>query len=491
MTSRQKGHTQATAAAKAGISERSGRDLEQGQWVDPRTKLRHWRTRKDPLAAVWEAELVPLLEQTSDLQAITLLEYLQSRYEGLYPDKVLRTLQRRLKQWQALQGPDKEVMFRQTHVMGRQALSDFTTLKQVTITMGGEPFKHLLYHFRLAFSHWSYMKVIEGGESFSALAEGLQEALKRLGGAPYEHRTDSLSAAFKNMSQAAQEDITRRYDALCKQYSMTATRNNRGAGHENGSVESPHGHLKRRIRQALLLRGSYDFAHMQAYQTFIDEVVQQHNRRNAQAVAEERRALQPLPLHQAADYTEFSVVVSCSSTIDVRRVTYTVPSRLQGETLHVRLYDNRLVCYLGHIQVIELRRLHPTGYTRARLVDYRHVIHSLVKKPQAFRHSALREELLPSLSYHIIWHRLDTQLPPREACKVMVGLLHLAAQEDCEDALAQYVLELLDDCKPVLLSQLQRRFKRQVAPIPEVTVVQHALASYNHCIPNQQEAVHA
>jgi hypothetical protein len=196
-------------------------------------------------------------------------------------------------------------------------------------------------------------------------------------------------------------------------------------------------------------------------------------------------------LHQAADYTEFSVVVSCSSTIDVRRVTYTVPSRLQGETLHVRLYDNRLVCYLGHIQVIELRRLHPTGYTRARLVDYRHVIHSLVKKPQAFRHSALREELLPSLSYHIIWHRLDTQLPPREACKVMVGLLHLAAQEDCEDALAQYVLELLDDCKPVLLSQLQRRFKRQVAPIPEVTVVQHALASYNHCIPNQQEAVHA
>lgn len=491
MTSRQQEHSQTTSAAKAGISERSGREIESGNRIDPKHQQRHWRTRSDPLEGVWETELIPLLEHTPELQAITLLEHLQSRYPGVYPDKVLRTLQRRTKQWQALQGPEKEIMFRQVHVAGRQGLSDFTTLKKVTITLNGEPFKHLLYHFRLAFSHWSYMKVIEGGESFTALAEGLQNALKRLGGAPYEHRTDSLSAAFKNLNQEAQEDSTSRYDALCKQYGMIATRNNRGAGHENGSVESPHGHLKRRIQQALLLRGSCDFAHAEAYQDFIDDVVQQHNRRNAKAIAEERGALQPLPLHRAADYTELSVVVSRSSTIDVRRVTYTVPSRLQGETLHVRLYDNRLACYLGHIPVIELKRLYPQGNARARLVDYRHVIHSLVKKPQAFRHSALRKELLPSLGYHVIWHALDAQLSPKEACKVMVGLLHLAAQEDCEQALAQYVLELLDEDKQIVLSQLQRQFKKRITPLPDIVVVQHPLAHYNHWIPKQPEVVHA
>lgn len=490
MTSREQKHTQATSAAKAGISERSGRKIDAGKRINPHKATRHWRTRHDPLKAVWEAELIPLLEQSPNLQAITLLEYIQSRYPGEYPDKVLRTLQRRTKQWQALLGPEKEVMFRQTHMAGQQGLSDFTQLKKVTITIGGVPFKHLLYHFRLAFSHWSYMKVIEGGESFTALAEGLQNALKRLGGAPHQHRTDSLSAAFKNLSKDACEDITSRYEALCAQYAMTPTRNNRGAGHENGSVESPHGHLKTRIKQALLIRGSNDFMHVGAYQDFISDVVVQHNRRNAKAITEERSALQALPLHQAPDYTELSVVVSSSSTIDVRRVTYSVPSRLQGETLHIHLYDNRLACYLGHVPVIELKRLYPIGSTRARLIDYRHVIHSLVKKPQAFRHSVLRNELLPSVEFHAIWHALDRTLSPKEACKVMVGLLHIASQEDCEQMLARWVLSALNEGKSVSLSQLQNRFTKSTAVIPDVVITQHALAYYDQCIPAQQEVAH-
>ncbi len=491
MTSRQQEHTQATSAAKAGISERSGRIIDAGKRINHHKAPRHWRTRHDPLKDVWEAELIPLLEQSPDLQPITLLEYLQSRYPDEYPDKVLRTLQRRTKQWQALLGPEKEVMFRQTHMAGQQGLSDFTQLKKVLITIGGVPFKHLLYHFRLAFSHWSYMKVIEGGESFTALAEGLQDALKRLGGAPHQHRTDSLSAAFKNLNKEAREDITSRYEALCTQYAMVPTRNNRGAGHENGSVESSHGHLKTRIRQALLMRGSNDFTHAGAYQDFISDVVIQHNRRNAKAVIEERSALQALPLHRAPDYTELSVVVSSSSTIDVRRVTYSVPSRLQGESLHIHLYDNRLACYLGHIPVIELKRLYPTGSTRARLIDYRHVIHSLAKKPQAFRHSMLRSELLPSVEFHAIWHTLDNTLSPKEACKVMVGLLHLAAKEDCEQVLAQWVLSALSEGKSISLSQLQRRFTRSTVTIPDVVITQHALAYYDQYIPNQREIAHA
>lgn len=490
MTSRKQKHTQVTSSARAGFSERSGREIDAGKRADPHKAPRLWRTRPDPLEAVWEAELVPLLQQSPGLQPITLLEYIQSRYPGQYPDKVLRTLQRRTKQWLALLGPEKEVMFRQTHRAGHQGLSDFTLLKKVTITIGGEPFKHLLYHFRLAFSHWSYMKVIEGGESFTALAEGLQDALKRLGGAPHQHRTDSLSAAFKNLNKDAREDMTSRYEALCAQYAMVPTRNNRGAGHENGSVESPHGHLKKRIQQAVLMRGNNDFANVGAYQNFIDDVVMQHNRRNAKAVTEERGALQPLPLHRAADYTEMSVSVSRSSTIEVRRVTYTVPSRLQGETLHVHLYDNRLACYLGRTPVIELKRLHPKGSARARLIDYRHVINSLVKKPQAFRHSTLRNELLPSIEFHDIWNALDAALSPKEACKIIVGLLHIAAQENCEQVLAQWVLAALSEGKSISLSQLQSRFNKPTTVVPDVIVKQHSLKHYDQCIPSQQEVAH-
>ena len=228
--------------------------------------------------------------------------------------------------------------------------------------------------------------MIVSGESYPALAVGLQEALQKLGGCPKEHRTDSLSAAFKNLESKSQEDMTIRYDALCRHYGMTSTRNNRGKGHENGSVESPHGHLKRRIEQALLLRENNEFESVEAYQTFIDVIVTKSNRRNAKTINIERKALQPLPKTRAIDYNEQRAVVSSTSTIEVRRVTYTVPSRLQGEVLNVRIYDGRLVCYLGSQHVVTLQRVHLSkGRKRGRQVDYRHVIHSLVKKPQAFR----------------------------------------------------------------------------------------------------------
>jgi len=448
MKSRKEGNSQELSAAKAGISERSARAIDQGKRADPNLTDRQWRTRKDPFEAVWASELEPMLKQTPRLQPITLLEHLQATHPGEYPDNLLRTLQRRIKKWRALHGPDRDVIFRQEHAPGRQGLSDFTKLKDVVITIAGKPFKHLLYHFRLAFSHWSYMEVIEAGESYTALASGLQEALQRLGGAPREHRTDSLSAAFKNLRKDDVEDITNRYSAFCQHYMMTSTRNNRGVSHENGSVESPHGHLKRRIVQALLLRGSCDFESIEAYKIFIEGVVLQNNRRNAKTINLEREALQPLPKHRGVDYTEVVASVSTSSTINVKRVTYTVPSRLEGETLHVRVYDSQIACYLGRQHVVTLKRVYPNSNTkRARQIDYKHVIHSLVKKPQVFRYSQIRDDLLPTPSYEAIWAHLDTTLQPRQACKFIVGLLHLAATEDCEKELAQTVLDMIDKGK--------------------------------------------
>jgi len=285
MSSRKPGQTQEQASAKAGVSERSGRRIEDGQIGVLQARERHWRTRKDPFEAVWESEVVTLLEKQPGLDATTLFEDLQDRHQGRFGDGKKRTFQRRVKAWKALHGADKTVMFRQVQEPGRQGLSDFTLLKDVTVTICGEPLVHRLYHFRLAYSGWSHVTVVLGGESFSALAEGLQEALWRLGGAPREHRTDSLSAAYKNLSVDAQRDLTERYEGLCAHYGMVATRNNRGVSHENGAVEAPHGHLKRRIAQGLLLRESADFACLEDYRQWLDALVGRFNRRCSEALA--------------------------------------------------------------------------------------------------------------------------------------------------------------------------------------------------------------
>ncbi len=495
MQSRKKGLIQMAAAAKSGISERSGRAMEQDSRLVPGANRGCIKTRPDPFLPIWENELVPMLERLPLLQPMTLLEYVQEKYKDdngnlLYPDSVLRTLQRRVKNWKAVQGPQREVMFRQVHAPGRLGLSDFTHLKGIIITLQGQPLEHLLYHFRLAFSHWSHVKVILGGESYTALAEGLQEGLWRLGGSPLEHRTDSLSAAFKNVIQETPADLTLRYETLCQHYAMLPTRNNLGVKHENGSVESAHGHIKRRIKQALLLRGSSDFVSLEAYQDFMDSVVNQHNRRNASAIKVEREKLQGLPCNKTVDYTEICATVSRSSTIDVRRATYTVPSQLQGEVLRKRLYHDRLDCYIGAKHVCNLVRVYAVGkMTRARQINYRHVIHSLIKKPQAFRHSQLRDDLLPTQVYQLIWQAINTTLEAKQACKLMVGLLHLAATEECEQALGEAVMQCVTQQKALRLTDFQNQFKKNKAP-PLLEIVQHPLQSYDQLLASTVEVAH-
>lgn len=484
MSEKTKGHTQTISAAKAGFSERTARRVERRGGISRGGKGRHWRTRSDPFEEVWEPELLPQLEGCPQLNAVTLLEELQRRYPDHYPDKLLRTLQRRVKQWRALQGPEKEVMFRQSHPPGELGLSDFTELKGVEVTVEGQRLSHRLYHFRLAYSGWSDVKVILGGESFTALAEGLSRALTRLAGCPREHRTDSLSAAFKNLGTEAAADITERYAALCEHYGMRPSRNNPGRGHENGAIESPHGHLKRRIRQALMLRGDSDFDSVDAYQVFIDTVVDQHNRRNQATLSKERPHLLVLPKTRPIDYTELFVRVTTSSTIAVRLVVYTVPSRLIGERLRVHLYDDRVDCFLRLTSVLTLSRVYPKkGKRRARCIDYRHVIGSLKRKPMAFYRCQLRDDLLPNDSYRQIWEAIDNRLAPRAACKLMVGVLVLAAEQDCEGPLAEYIQGRLDEHLPSLV-ELQRRFGAPSRSLPVLSTEQHDLSAYDALLMN-------
>ena len=480
MKNRQAGCTQALSAARAGISVRSGRRIDKDEKSN-RT-AHHWRTRKDPFEAVWASELEPLLEKQPDLTGITLWDYLDEQHPGQYPEKLLRTLQRRVKHWLATQGPDKEVMFRQSVPAGHQGLSDFTR-PNTGIIIAGEPFDHLLYQFRLAHSGWRHVHIVQGGESYSALADGLQNALHALGGAPREHRTDSLSAAYVN--NAEKQRLTEDYEALCQHYGMTPTTNNLGISHENGAIEAPHGSLKRRIAQAIKLRGTNEFATLRAYREFIERIVKKLNRRCQGRLAGEQESLLALPAYRFIDYSELTVKVTTSSTISVKRCLYTVPSRLIGETLKVHLYHDRLACYVGQTLVMTLPRVYPRQSAgRARCINYHHIIHSLAAKPQAFRFSQFRDDILPSADYRRLWSMAEQQFTPRDACKWIVAVLRFAYDYDCESLLA---MELLQEARHTALPDLktlQARYLQNTTP-PEIPIRQHTIDEYDQLLNGQ------
>jgi transposase len=441
MQSKERGKSSAVAAAQAGFSERSAYNIANRSFEIAGRK-RSWKTRADPFESVWQSELVPLLEFSPKLEARTLLEELQKRYPDLYPDKQLRTLQRKVRQWKAISGPEKEVIFRQKNPPGWQGLSDFTNMDGLAITIQNDAFPHLLYHFRLSFSGYAFAQVVQGGESYSALAEGMQNAFWSIGGVPETHRTDSLSAAYKNCSDKAKEEFTDSYSQFCAHYGTEPTRNNKGISHENGAIEAPHGHLKNRLDQALLLRGSRNFDSLSEYKAFLQDQMQRQNKRVEKTFLEERAFLKPLPERKTCDYTEERVRVTTSSTITVKSVIYSVPSRLIGTILKVHLYDDRLECYVGGDHCIDIKRLR-RNKDRLHHIDYRHIIGTLVRKPQAFRNYIYRDALFPTFAFRQAWEFLEKQLDNRQACREFIQILNEAARPEGEVKVNAYLEECL------------------------------------------------
>jgi len=479
-------HTQELAAAKAGISARSARRVEEDVTLPSQNPRRYWRSRADPFAGVWDTEVVPLLRSAPKLMAITLLRKLQDDHPERFPDGLLRTLQRHIRQWRALEGPPKEVFFPQEHAPGHRGLSDFTAMGELRITIANAPFAHILYHFVLAFSRWEHVEVVESGESFEALSKGLQNALWQAGGAPQEHRSDSLSAAFKNLAE--EEDFTVRYTALLDHYGMAGTRNNRGVSHENGSVESSHRYLKEAIEQALLLRGHRDFEDRAAYEAFVREAVMRRNRRNAAAFRIEREHLQELPERRSTDFVEEEARVTRCSTFTVRAILYSAPSRLIGHRLKVRLYSDRLDCYLSGALVLTLSRGTRSPITgRGRMIDYRHFIDALKRKPQAFKGLAFRDALFPREAYRRTWEQLELKLTQRQACQTIVALLEMAARDGVEGVLAQRLdaLRLTGELPDV--KRLREEFAPRKTELPQVTVEIPAPSVYDALLPSEQE----
>ena len=344
--------------------------------------------------------MLPILERDPAVLAVTLFRHLQMMDPDAFPDdRVRRTLERRVRDWRALHGAPKDVIFRQSPEPGRMALSDFTDAGGLGVTIAGRPFDHRLYHFALAYSGWEHAAVVLGGESFAALAEHLQNALWGLGGVPHERRTDSLSAAYRNLTREDAEDATRRYEELCAHYGLIASRNNPGEAHENGAVESHHRHLKTAIDQALILRGQRDFASLAEYRTFVDQLVARRNRRREDAVRVEMAALRPLPPRRTTDFTEIVARVTRTGGFLVHSVFYSAPARLIGHRLRVHVHDDRVEAWLGGTHVLTPRRRAAGDGKRVHVVDYRHVIHALKRKPQALAGSVFRDSLFPREEY--------------------------------------------------------------------------------------------
>ena len=419
------GMTQQAAAAASGISERSVRRWQRGALPSEKTgDGRSWRTRADPFVDVWESEVEPLLrsDPEGELSATTILEWLEERHPGRFGRSQLRTLQRRIRDHRALYGPDREVYFQQEHPPGREAQVDFTHCSELGVTIGGESFKHLLFHLVLSHSGWSYAQVCLG-ETFGALVKGLQGALWELGGVPKVVRTDNLSAATHELRDSRGRALNVRYEAVLTHYGVKPTRTNPRSSHENGVVEQGHRRLKNAIDQTLILRGSRDFESEQKYGEFVRGVVDRRNRQVGSKLRRERRHLRPLPAAPIPEYVNYKVRVRKWSTIRVANRTYSVPSRLIGMVVDVRLHADQVeVYYKGHL-VERIERIHGAGEAR---IDYRHVIGSLVRKPGAFVRYRFREQMFPTPTFRLAYDALRGWRGERADVEY-VRILHLAA----------------------------------------------------------------
>lgn len=290
------------------------------------------------------------------LQATTLHEWLEERHPGHFAPGQLRTLQRRLREWRAVSGPAREVYFEQKAVVGREAQLDFTHAKSLEVTIAGERFDHLLFEFLLRFSGWRFVQIAYG-ETYEALVDGLQNALWTLGGVPDVARSDNLSAATHELKRSGGRALNARFSEVLAHYGLRSTRISPGQSHENGAVEQGHYRLKSALAQALVLRGSRDFASVEAYLGFVQEVVAKLNRKVEAKLAEERAHLRPLPPKPVPAYTRYSVRVRTWSTIRVSSKTYSVPSRLIGHRVDVHQHADVVEVYYAGKLVERMPRL--------------------------------------------------------------------------------------------------------------------------------------
>jgi hypothetical protein len=475
---RMEGKTLEAAATAAGMSERSARKWQHGAVPSATKSPRDWRTRPDPFADVWATEIEPRLATDTEgkLEAKTIFDDLVKRRPDAFEAGQLRTLQRRIREWRAVQGPNKEVFFPQEHAPGRMGSFDFTHCTELGVTIAGAAFVHMFFEFVLAFSGLRFVR-LAFGETFEALLAGLQGGLFAARGVPEIVRMDNLSAATHELVQTGGRALTARFAAVVDHYGFRASRIQAGEGHENGVAEKAHHLLKNAIDQALRLRSSREFPTVEAYVTFVEQLVEEkfHAGREDK-IAQERAALQPLPAMKLPEYTRVLVVVRGWSTINVGGRIYSVPSRLIGREVEARIHPDVVEVRLpGVDKPIETMTRLRGAETHA--INYRHVIWSLVKKPGAFAAYRYREDLFPTLVFRRVYDAIRDRRGDRADVEY-VRILHLAAsttQSAVEDALQM----LLERGEPFDYAAVKAISQPDRPLIPEVHIGVPDLTTYD------------
>ena len=323
---------------------------------------------------------------------------------------------------EATEGPGQEVYFVQEHRAGEVCASDFTHMAELGVTIGGERFPHMIYHFVLTYSNWE-TGIICHAESFASLSEGLQKALWELGGVPVFHRTDRMTAAVNNLTEAAL--FQRSYQSLLRYYGMEGQRIQTGQPNENGDIEQRHYRFKRALEQALLLRGSRDFGAQEEYRVFLGKLFEQLNSGRKQKLAEELDVLRPLPDRRYEGAKRVRVRVNTGSLIAVERNNYSVHSRLIGEIVEARVYSGHVEVWYGGQKLEQMPRLPGRSHYR---IDYRHIIGWLVRKPGAFANYRYREQLFPTSRFRKSYDLLR-EVAPRCCDRRYLEILNQAAKE--------------------------------------------------------------
>jgi hypothetical protein len=429
------------ASMKAGMDRKTGRKyVREGRLPSELKTARDWRTRPDPFAEQW-AEIEALLVEAPELEARTIFEALTEQHPDRYQPGQLRTLQRRVRRWRAERGPEREVVFGQLHRPGEAAQTDFTHATELGVTILGEAFAHQLCVTVLPYSNWQWATVCSS-ESMAALRRGVQRALFQLGRVPRYHQTDNSTAATHRIPDGKSvvlEDGKRPFNvdyvALMSHLGMTPRTTEVGAKEQNGDVEAANGAIKRRLRQALAFRGDRDFASVDAWQLYIDQTLRKANAARCVRVAEDLAAMRELNVDKLPEFVEDKLRVCEWSTIRVKHCAYSVPSRLIGELVVVRIHEEKLEVFYGGVLQLSCERLRGRNLRR---IDYRHMIWSLVRKPGAFARYVYREEMFPALVFRRAYDALQAAEPGTKGDLAYLRILHLAAstmEADVEAAL--------------------------------------------------------
>jgi hypothetical protein len=433
------------AADAAGISSKTAHKYLKKGKLPSQCKVEHtWPTRKDPFADDW-AFVEQMLEETqATLEAKTIFEYLQRAYPGKYHNGQLRTLQRRIKAWKALYGPSKEIFFSQLYYPGQWACSDFTSMNKLNITIAQQPFEHLFYHFVLCYSNWQAGRICFS-ESFESLSLGIQDALWKLGGVPALHRTDNLTSAVHKVGHP--DIFTDKYRALGKHYGFKSSKTNPASPHENGDVEKSNDLFKKAVDQS-------------------QKIIDRMNHNCHKRFSEELEVLKELPNRRYGDYETRECKVGRGGTIRLLHNTYSLHSRLAGETVKVRVYADKLEIWYAQRHIETLVRLRGEN---GHCINYRHVIDRLVRKPGAFENYCYKDDMFPTSLFRIAYDILRDTYSIRQANKEYLKILELAAKED--ESLVNEALRSLINLEDEIDFEKVKQFIDSKQKPPEPTAV--------------------